>query len=83
MCTCSQHSATTASPAAANAATFAIEDMTCSHCAGTIRSALKEAMPGAAVVIDIDLRQVTVDGDPDAAAAVIREAGYEPRILVR
>jgi len=81
MCTCSQHSSTE-TPAAVSGTTFKVEDMTCAHCAGTIKSALKEAMPEAAVSIDIDAQEVTVDGDADAAAAAIREAGYEPRVLV-
>ena len=82
MCSCSQHASAEATTASVNGVTFKVEDMTCAHCAGTIRNALKEAMPQSAVSIDIDAQEVTVDGDADAAAAVIREAGYEPRVLV-
>jgi copper chaperone len=81
MCTCNQHASTETPAAVVNGVTFKVEDMTCAHCAGTIRNALKEAMPHAAVSIDIDSQEVTVGGDPEAAAAVIREAGYEPKVL--
>jgi len=82
MCGCSEHTSTETPAATVSGVTFKVEDMTCAHCAGTIKSALKDAMPQAAVSIDIDAQEVTVDGDAEAAAAVIREAGYEPRVLV-
>lgn len=82
MCTCNHHSTTDATAAPAHGTVFKVADMTCSHCAGTIRTALNTALPGAAVAIDVDLQQVTVDGDPVAAEAAIRDAGYDPRPLV-
>lgn len=82
MCTCSNHAAAAATAAPISGSVFKVDDMTCAHCAGTIRNALREAMPGVQIDIDMEQQQVTVDGDADHAAAVIREAGYEPKLLV-
>ena len=79
MCACSTQ--TTPADTAIHGTTFAVEDMTCAHCVGTIRSALEAGMPGAPVAIDLDTHRVTVDGDAEAAAAIIRDAGYEPVLL--
>ncbi|WP_027485957.1 heavy-metal-associated domain-containing protein [Allorhizobium undicola] len=57
---------------------FVVDDMTCGHCEATVRKALAEGLPGAAVSIDINARTVTVEGDAMAAEAVIRDAGYTP-----
>jgi len=57
---------------------FTVPDMTCGHCEKTVRSALGEALPGAAVTIDLAAKRVTVDGDATAAEDAIREAGYSP-----
>lgn len=62
-------------------ATFKVEDMTCGHCESTIRKALGETMPGAAVTIDLASHEVTVAGDAAVAEKTIREAGYEPQRL--
>ena len=61
--------------------TFKVADMTCGHCAGTIRKAFDQMMPGVGVGIDLDKREVTVAGDAAAAAQTIRAAGYEPQPL--
>lgn len=58
--------------------TFAVSDMTCNHCVGTIRTALGEALPDSAVAFDLGARRVTVAGNPDVAEQAIRDAGYEP-----
>lgn len=58
--------------------TFRVADMSCNHCVGAIRSALEERLPGAAVAIDLAGKTVKVGGDPAAAEAAIRDAGYEP-----
>lgn len=58
--------------------TFTVSDMTCGHCEKSVRSALGEALPGAAVTVDLATRQVTVDGDARTAEEAIREAGYSP-----
>jgi copper chaperone len=62
-------------------ATFQVDDMTCGHCAGTIREAIELTLPGSAVAIDLDKHLVTVSGDAVLAAQAIREAGYEPQLL--
>lgn len=58
---------------------FDVPDMTCGHCEKTIRTALAEQLPGAAISIDLPGHQVTVEGDADAAEAAIRDAGYSPQ----
>ncbi|AYD00185.1 heavy-metal-associated domain-containing protein [Neorhizobium sp. NCHU2750] len=58
---------------------FTVSDMTCGHCEKTVRAALEEALPGAAVTIDLSARKVTVEGDREKAEEAIREAGYTPQ----
>jgi copper chaperone len=58
--------------------TFHVPDMTCGHCEKTVRGALGEALPGAAVAIDLSAKKVTVSGDATKAEEAIREAGYSP-----
>lgn len=60
---------------------FKVAEMTCNHCAGTIRKAFEQTMPGTAISIDLAAREVTVAGDAAAAANTIRSAGYEPQPL--
>ena len=81
MCGCSTSKSETTTPATVTGATFAVEDMTCSHCAGTIRNALTAGMPGTEFAVDLETQRVTVAGDPAIAEAVIRTAGYEPVLL--
>ncbi len=59
---------------------FEVKDMTCGHCVATITKALKEAAPGAEVIIDLPSHSVRVGGAADAAAmeSAIRAAGYSP-----
>ncbi|TDK37257.1 copper chaperone [Rhizobium deserti] len=59
-------------------AIFDVTDMTCGHCEKTIRMALEEALPGAAVTVDLAAHRVTVEGDAAKAEEAIREAGYSP-----
>jgi copper chaperone len=58
--------------------TFTVPDMTCGHCEKTVRGALAEALPDAAVAIDLSAHKVTVEGNADTAEEAIREAGYSP-----
>jgi copper chaperone len=62
-------------------ARFKVADMTCNHCAGSIRKAFEQLMPGTAFGIDVGAREVTVAADPDRAATAIRAAGYEPELI--
>lgn len=57
---------------------FLIPDMTCGHCEKTLRGALSDAIPGAAVNIDLSTHRLTVTGDAATAEEAIREAGYSP-----
>ncbi|MBC7148201.1 MAG: heavy-metal-associated domain-containing protein [Rhizobium sp.] len=57
---------------------FQVEDMTCGHCEKAITRALDEALPGAAVKIDLNAHEVAVEGDAAKAEEAIREAGYTP-----
>lgn len=59
-------------------AIFTVPDMTCGHCEKTVRGALADALPGAAVAIDLVAQRVTVEGDAVKAEDAIREAGYSP-----
>ncbi len=83
MCNCSTHPKATAAGAAVQGTTFSIEDMTCSHCAGTIHRALTQGMPGTPFSVDLETQRVSVDGDADRAAALIRDAGYEPVLVAQ
>jgi copper chaperone len=79
MCTCQTHTAAAAAPTDA-ALTFKVEDMTCGHCAGTVKSAVERGLPGAIVTADPAARLVSISGTSDRAAAarLIAEAGYTP-----
>lgn len=80
MCCCSKPAA--AAPTAQIAGTvFQVDDMTCSHCAGTVRNALKAALPDMKFAIDMEQQRITVDSDPARAAGIIRDAGYDPVIV--
>lgn len=57
---------------------FLVPDMTCGHCEKTVRGALADALPGAAVAIDLMAQKVTVEGDAAKAEEAIRDAGYSP-----
>ena len=60
---------------------FTVPDMTCGHCASTIKRAVNEADAGAKVDVDLSARCVRIDA-PRANAneleSAIREAGYTP-----
>ena len=57
---------------------FNVPDMTCGHCEKSVRSALDQALPGAAVTVDLDTKRVTDEGDAARAEEAIRDAGYTP-----
>ena len=60
---------------------FRVEDMTCGHCAGTIKGAIEGSIPGARVEADPVRKLVSVTGTADRAqvAALITDAGYTPQ----
>lgn len=62
-------------------AIFKVEDMSCNHCVGTIKSALESKMPGVPFEIDLAAHRVSVSGDKAKAETVIRDAGYTPEAV--
>lgn len=55
--------------------------MTCSHCAGTIKKAIEDKLPGTAVTADPASKRVSVVGAADSATgSIIAEAGYMPSL---
>ena len=58
--------------------TLTVNDMTCGHCVGTVRTALEGALPGTQVDIDLGTHKVSFTGDRSKGEAAIREAGYTP-----
>lgn len=81
MCSSHQHHEIAGAGERVEGITFKVGDMTCGHCAGTIRKALERTLPGAAVSIDLESQEVTVAGDAAAAETAIRTAGYQPERL--
>lgn len=57
---------------------FTVSDMSCSHCEGTIRKALAEALPQSHVTVDLESHKVAFTGDRAKGEAAIQEAGYTP-----
>ena len=55
-----------------------VNDMTCSHCVGTVTKALQEALPGADIAVDLASHTVSFTGDKATGEAAIRDAGYTP-----
>jgi len=82
MCSCQQHSTATAvtTPTPNGAVSFRVEDMTCGHCAGTIKQAIEGRIPGTSVTADPGSKLVSVQGGADVAAirSAITAAGYTP-----
>lgn len=80
MCSSHEHTSHTAGEKV-EGTTFKVAEMSCDHCAGSVRKAFDQMMPGVGVAIDLDRREVTVAGDAAVAAETIRAAGYEPQPL--
>lgn len=83
MCGCSTHRTGSAGPAAVpqdGSLILRVEDMTCGHCAGTIKKAVETTLPGTQVDADPASKLVTIRGkaDPSAVRAIVSEAGYTP-----
>lgn len=60
---------------------FAVNDMTCSHCVGTVRKALESALPGAEITVDLATHKVSFNGDKAKGEEAIRDAGYTPEAV--
>ncbi len=49
------------------ARTYRVDGMTCGGCAASVERAIKAAVPGASVSVDLGKKAVTVDGATDEA----------------
>ncbi|ANY83959.1 hypothetical protein BB934_37430 (plasmid) [Microvirga ossetica] len=82
MCGCSTHQtqATQTVERDPAALTLRVEDMTCGHCAGTIKTAIETSLPGTSVEADPASKLVSVRGSTDLTTiqALVIEAGYTP-----
>lgn len=59
--------------------TYQVPDISCGHCRSAIEGTVGDLDGVSRVDVDIDTKQVTVDGDASDAEvrAAIEEAGYE------
>ncbi len=67
---------------AANTTVFAVENMSCDHCAARVTKAVNAMAPGSEVQVDLPTGAVTVTPaatDAAAMAKAISEAGYPAR----
>ena len=57
-----------------------VEDMTCGHCASTIKKAIEASIPGSQVNADPSSKVVSVTGTNDLAKLreIVTKAGYTP-----
>ncbi|WP_342359291.1 heavy-metal-associated domain-containing protein [Terrarubrum flagellatum] len=77
MCGAHHHSETPAKTV--SGVSVIVDDMTCGHCAGTIKSAIETSIPGAKVSADPAARLVSVEGaDLAKVREIISLAGYTP-----
>lgn len=83
MCSSQQHSNSASQTVATPPQTglnFRVDDMTCGHCAATIKKAIETTLPGTTVDADPASKLVNVTGFGDYAAikAIVTGAGYTP-----
>lgn len=82
MCGCNNHSSRPdlAAERDPNALTLRVEDMTCGHCAGTIKNAIETGLPGTQVEANPASKLVSVRGSRDlpSITALVTKAGYTP-----
>ena len=82
MCGCSTHQTQSSRTVERDPAalTLRVEDMTCGHCAGTIKTAIETSLPGTSVEADPASKLVSVRGSTDLTTvqALVIEAGYTP-----
>ena len=59
--------------------TYRVLGMTCDGCANAVTNAIKTAAPEAAVEVDLDGKQVTVEGadDDSVIQQAVEDAGFE------
>ncbi|MDN3564119.1 heavy-metal-associated domain-containing protein [Paeniroseomonas aquatica] len=58
---------------------FRVPNMRCGGCARSVTAALRGVAPAAEVRVDMERREITIEGEPDAdaLARVLRQAGFE------
>ena len=82
MCGCSTHQSQSTQTIERDPAalTLRVEDMTCGHCAATIRKAIETGLPGTSVEAYPASKLVSVRGSTDLTSikALVTEAGYTP-----
>ena len=83
MCGCSTHQSDVSTKTTVptdGSLTLRVEDMTCGHCAGTIKKAVESTLPGTQVDADLTSKLVSIRGTADLAAvqAIVSDAGYTP-----
>ncbi len=63
----------------AMSATYSVLGMTCQGCANSVSKAIAAAAPGAEINVDLEAKQVTVEGCDDQAviAQAVEDAGFE------
>ncbi|HEB80046.1 MAG TPA: copper chaperone [Rhodospirillales bacterium] len=61
------------------AATYLVSGMTCGGCANSVTNAIQAVAPDATVSVDLDAKQITVEGLDDAGsiAKAVEDAGFE------
>ena len=59
--------------------TYRVEGMTCCGCSSAVEKALKEALPGATIDVNVAANEVTIDpsDDDDLVKNVVEDAGFD------
>ena len=80
MCGCSTHQpqANQAAERYPDALTLRVEDMTCGHCAGTIKKAIETGLPGTSVEADPASKLVSVRGSTDLVSFPVTVTPVDP-----
>lgn len=60
-------------------ATYSVNGMTCQGCANSVINAIKSAAPGAEITVNLEAKQIVVDGCDDASviSQAVDDAGFE------
>ncbi len=61
------------------ARTYSVSGMSCDGCANSVTKAIQAAQPGATVEVDLEAKEVTVEGtdDNDLIRQAVEKAGFE------
>ena len=59
--------------------TYKVEGMTCQGCANSVANAIKAVAPGSQISVDLDAKQITVEGlnDDEMIAKAVDDAGFD------